>query len=363
MRINTIEMCIDEIQKDEVFPLSLVISDLSKVPSLCLWSEKTSGRKHGNKYEHLSNPKKCSRECCQKHNFTESEILSEYASRKISLNPALNGRLIRGVANNMAKSKSLKVFELRGMALGEDSCLVISKGIRANKGITKFSMTHIVMPGNSLECILIALAKHLKVTNINLSHNSITGETGAMIKKVIVCHAERRDLKVWAASLRNEPPPANYWKQGLSLFTLSHNKLGDDFVHSLGNSINYDNYLGVLDLSHNKISRSGVLNLLQMLRENEGLVNLDLRGNPGYSSMLHKSLVLNLLKNIDGLKKVPDKFIYSMEQNWINRNLLEINIPHKGNIYIYIIYIYIYSMGKYSRETKPSPKNPQIKSQ
>ena len=112
-----------------------------------------------------------------------------------------------------------------------------------------------------------------------------------------------RDQVVWMCGLRGEKPK-NLHDIGLKEFYLHHNKLGDECMSALSKVIKYDEYLRVLDLRNNKITEKSLKqDLMPVLKNNFSLTNIDLRRNPGLTIKMQKLIALNLLKNLDKLKK------------------------------------------------------------
>ena len=90
---------------------------------------------------------------------------------------------------------------------------------------------------------------------------------------------------------------------GMKEFYLKFNKLGELTAKALSKAIYVDEYLRVLDLSHNSFSEDCLReDLLPSLRHNNTITNLDLRDNPGYKMKIRKLSALCLLRNIDILK-------------------------------------------------------------
>ena len=60
----------------------------------------------------------------------------------------------------------------------------------------------------------------------------------------------------------------------------------------------------------------------------KNVINLDLRGNPGYTGEVHQYITTILLRNIKTLLK-SDKaeFKEALDKGWINKELLELKIP------------------------------------
>ena len=91
--------------------------------------------------------------------------------------------------------------------------------------------------------------------------------------------------------------------------------------------LNYDEYMRYIDLRDNKIPIKSTKDLIDSLGLNKNIVNLDLRDNPWFNSSLKTKLAIRLVKNIDTLKRRRE----ILKQNWINVEILKIEIPENMN--------------------------------
>ena len=129
-----------------------------------------------------------------------------------------------------------------------------------------------------------------------------------------------RNQHIWMASLRSKERLAR--EIGLKEIHLKYNKLSTMTVQSLSKFIQGDEYLRVLDLSHNQIPERVLLEeFIPSLRANKTLTNVDLRENPGYTAKVARLVALCLLKNIDRLKrKVQGAKLIT--KSWLNQEVL-----------------------------------------
>lgn len=58
------------------------------------------------------------------------------------------------------------------------------------------------------------------------------------------------------------------------------------------------------------------------LQSCQHIINFDLRGNPGYSSTIHKTIVQSLLRNVKNLRAEKGLFKEAVQKKWVNPNLL-----------------------------------------
>lgn len=76
---------------------------------------------------------------------------------------------------------------------------------------------------------------------------------------------------------------------GLRQVIFRKNKLSDFFIKNLIQCTQFDKYIKVIDISHNSFTTNDLkMLLLQSLRENNSLVNIDMRFNPGTNSSILK---------------------------------------------------------------------------
>lgn len=78
-----------------------------------------------------------------------------------------------------------------------------------------------------------------------------------------------------------------------------------------------------MDLRNNKIEENGVKDMANFLKSNKTLLNLDLRFNIGFTSVLHRKVAISLLNNLRRAKLDPKVD----EQKWMNPELLTIEVP------------------------------------
>lgn len=122
-----------------------------------------------------------------------------------------------------------------------------------------------------------------------------------VIRQIMSSHVSRRDQLLYASSLRQRPPPSV--PLGILEYNLSHNRLTDRFVEETHNIIRHDRWLKSLDLSHNLIETHGLDVLLDTLFESGSLISLDLRDNPGFTTLLSNHVLEFLLRNISALQE------------------------------------------------------------
>lgn len=79
--------------------------------------------------------------------------------------------------------------------------------------------------------------------------------------------------------LRNEKPLNSEFSKGLFHIDLSNNNLSDMTADAVSFALSNDIYIKSLNLSNNKISEVGCKKFSWVLKTNDTLLNVDLRGN------------------------------------------------------------------------------------
>lgn len=110
--------------------------------------------------------------------------------------------------------------------------------------------------------------------------------------------------------------------KGLKELHLMYNNLGSFFMKCLLDALNHDDYLRVIDLRKNKLSKKIVkdeqLDLIGSLRRNESLTNIDFRNNDCFDRQLKFQLSLIMIRNIDKLRSEGTM----VQGSWLNKNVL-----------------------------------------
>ena len=73
----------------------------------------------------------------------------------------------------------------------------------------------------------------------------------------------------------------------------------------LSRVLTYDIYLKSIDLRNNLIKEKGVKELVGVAKSNKTILNLDLRGNTGFTSLNHRKVAIKLLNNIRRAQSDP----------------------------------------------------------
>ena len=113
-----------------------------------------------------------------------------------------------------------------------------------------------------------------------------------------------RDVLIQQAKICSFKQFRNRYTEGLRNIVLRRNKFSDGFAETLAETLAKDSYIRKIDVSGNQITQTGLSCLLKSgLLENESVVCLDARLNPGFVEKTRKQLALLLVKNIEKYRK------------------------------------------------------------
>ncbi|TYZ63303.1 hypothetical protein PybrP1_009092 [[Pythium] brassicae (nom. inval.)] len=159
--------------------------------------------------------------------------------------------VVRSVAAAALKSKHLLRLELAIV-----SCTKLE--------FVSFAQTRLADIG--LEAMAIALGKCPNLQQLSLAGCRLTNKARDHIAKIITLHGTLKDESVWSSSLRGEAAGVAATRPSL-LLDLSQNALGDDAAEAICNALYHDKWLLGLNLSQNRVSRSGVARLTETLSQ------------------------------------------------------------------------------------------------
>jgi len=158
--------------------------------------------------------------------------------------------------------------------------------------------------------------------SIDFSFCWIDDSFASLFNSIIKAHNSYRNEAKWITGLRGEVDNITYKSGGLLEIYLNSNKISDNFIEKLCESLKNDQYLALLSLRNNSITNKGIENLITILKiSNKTLINVELIGNPGYPN---KELIEELAENF---KKRPNKkklLPLFIEKHWVDRELLNL---------------------------------------
>ena len=142
------------------------------------------------------------------------------------------------------------------------------------------------------------MAINESIRTIDLSDNNLGPSQSSLIVKLLQGQTECKDNKVWSAGLWGEFPE-DLDSIGLKSLILFKNNLSDQFLFSLSSWMKYDEYMRHIDLWYNDFHEWGLWELFDSLRQNKGLISIEIKGNPGFWTKLHQLYALELLNKLD----------------------------------------------------------------
>ena len=244
----------------------------------------------------LSDPNKISRQDGvedDKKNKKEKKIINPKLERANKL-----GILIIGIAKHIKYTKKLTHLKITNIDFNSDLSNALKDGIKGNKSLTHFTFNNCTFTNESYEILMNGILSHEKIENLNMSNNKLDDRCGTMISRLISRQSQRRDQVIWMYGLRNEKPLNNEFAKGLVSIDFSNNSLSDSTSESIVYSLSGDNYIKKINFSNNNISELGCKKFCSLLKTNDSLINVDLRGNKGYTENVHYKIAIRLSNNI-----------------------------------------------------------------
>lgn len=177
------------------------------------------------------------------------------------------------------------------------------------------------------------LLTHEKIQSLHFNNGKLDDKSGNMLSRLITRQSQRRDQVIWMYGLRNERPLNNEYAQGLVLIDFSNNMLGDESAEAISYALSSDNYIRKINLSNNNLSELGCKKFSQLLKTNDCIVNIDLRGNPGFSESINLKITARLAGNIRKLFSI-NREEANEAQKYIDFSMFKTELPeHIAELY------------------------------
>ena len=241
-------------------------------------------------------------------------------------------KIISGIGKHLSFSDKIKSLTINNFTFNQNLALYLSNGIIKNNSIQKLNINNCKIAVEEYEIILKGLLNHEKIEYLNLSNNNFVDKYGNIIGRIISRQTYRRDQAIWLFGLRDERPSSNNYTLGLISINLNGNKLSSLSAEYITTSLSLDQYIRSITLANNCFDAKSCKKFIYMLRRNLTLVNIDLRGNPGYDENINYRLVLKMSKNIKYLYNQFNKNAYTFEEyekykSFIDISFYNSNIP------------------------------------
>lgn len=221
--------------------------------------------------------------------------------------------------------KAINLTELlfAGIVFSRELIEGLNSVLKASTALELLSFRSCVFPGDKgFDKLATVISLSLTIESLEFSDCGLTNRVSSSIKKIINGHAKRRDESLWLCDQEEKTAEADL--KGLLSLTLAQNNFSDQLVSDLLPVLNYDQYLRAVDLSCNSVRANGVVNLVGWIRSARNVLNLDLRGNPGYSQPVHKQLMRELIRNIRRSKRDKAELRKMVRKGFVSKELVAI---------------------------------------
>eukprot|EP00826_Nyctotherus_ovalis_P059233 TRINITY_DN8218_c0_g1_i1.p1 TRINITY_DN8218_c0_g1~~TRINITY_DN8218_c0_g1_i1.p1 ORF type:complete len:396 (+),score=107.71 TRINITY_DN8218_c0_g1_i1:407-1594(+) len=221
--------------------------------------------------------------------------------------------------------KAINLAELifTGVVFSKDFIEGLNGVLKASVALESLSFRSCVFPGDKgFDKLATVISLNQTIESLEFSDCGLTNRLSSSIKKIINGHAKRRDENLWLGDREEKIPEAEV--RGLLCLALPQNSFSDQFVSDLLPILNYDQYLRALDLSGNCVKVNGVIDLMGWIHSARNVLNLDLRGNPGYSEAVHKQLMRELVRNIRRSKRDKAELRKMVRKGFVSKELVAI---------------------------------------
>ena len=266
--------------------------------------------------------------------ITEGEKLKISRQNKDAEVERLNmiNRITVGLGRHLTITDQLSELTIDSFDIDRKFAQNVSYGIMKNNSLETLNVNNCKMGIEAYEILLKGLLNHIKIGTLNLKNNNMGDKFGNMIGRIIARQTYRRDQIIWLYSLRNEIPKNNDHTIGLISLDLSRNELSSYSADCITTALASDQYVRSIILTYNQFDNESCKKFIYMLRKNMGLLNIDLRHNPGYDDNVKKRLVMKMSKNIRYLSSQFKNGVYTEEEykklkKYINPSFFNDNIP------------------------------------
>ena len=263
---------------------------------------------------------------------TNKDNIKENKEKQEKLRDKIN-KIFIGISKHLSLSNNLLSLSIINFELYSKYCLLLNKGLTANKSLQALKISHCLIQLDSYESLIKSLFNFPCLSYLDLSNNNLNDKYGIIISRLITKHSQRRDQIIWSYGLRNEKPPMNQ-KMGIISLNLSGNKLGNESADVIAKVLGTDQYLRAVYLNENKIGNNSCKKFIYMMRKNLSLLTIDLRGNPGYDDYIHSRLVMKMAKNMRYLYQQYKKGEFTEGEfenfkEFIDATFFDVDIPQE----------------------------------
>ncbi|XP_041976994.1 protein NLRC3-like [Aricia agestis] len=186
----------------------------------------------------------------------------------------------------LATNNTLKELNLSGCRIGPSGAKRLFSGLILNSGLKTLNLNRNALGDRGVEYLADVVERGIDVERISLSYNNISGKSAGILASALEFSNKFSHIDLSWNSLYEpiEGAVSLLTRLGeseeLLELNLSWNSLyGEEIGAALGKTLNASN-LRVLDLSNNRLANNAVINLIQSVRKTKNLVTLDLSYNP-----------------------------------------------------------------------------------
>ncbi|KAL4445924.1 hypothetical protein ABPG74_010916 [Tetrahymena malaccensis] len=259
-------------------------------------------------------------------------------------------QLMHSVGLNIGRASAsevqLKVVKIINLNLKAESLAGICQGLQKSQTVKELYIQNCNLNSETIEKGMLPYIGETRSLNLlDLSFNKLDGQSGGLIGKLLSSHSKNRDEHIWLCGLRGEVPENDINLEGICEVNLMGNLLTDSSIKDLCYFLQQDGWTRNINLRYNRIGADGLVELNKMLDNNENLISLDIRNNPGMTpnaddyqkygqqiKFISKIIFNRLLNNIKVYKQKHDDMTRKQQEQKItnflykNNNQLPLNI-------------------------------------
>ncbi|KAL4492496.1 hypothetical protein ABPG72_005631 [Tetrahymena utriculariae] len=260
-------------------------------------------------------------------------------------------QLMNSVGLNIARVSTsevqLTVVKIINLNLKAESLAGICQGLQKSQTVKELFIYNCNLNSETIEKGMLPYIGETRSLNLlDLSYNKLDGQSGGLIGKLLSSHSKNRDEHIWLCGLRGEVPENNVNLEGICEVNLMGNLLTDRSIKDLCYFLQQDGWTRNINLRYNRIGAEGLFELNKMLDNNESLICLDIRNNPGKTpnaddiqkygqqiKFISKSIFNKLLNNRKVFQQKHDDMKRKQQEQILTNILYENNNQLPPNIF------------------------------
>ncbi|EAR85274.2 hypothetical protein TTHERM_00470470 (macronuclear) [Tetrahymena thermophila SB210] len=311
-----------------------------------------ASNKSQNNKDNLGGFKKLSNATAEgSQNIKDGANKSKKQKKNFSSQTQSFNQLMHSVGLNIGRASTsdvqLTVVKIINLNLKAESLAAICQGLQKSQTVKELYIQNCNLNSETIEKGMLPYIGETRSLNLlDLSFNKLDGQSGGLIGKLLSSHSKNRDEHIWLCGLRGEVPENNVNLEGICEVNLMGNLLTDSSIKDLCYFLQQDGWTRNINLRFNRIGADGLVELNKMLDNNENLISLDIRNNPGMTpnaddyqkygqsiKFISKSIFNRLLNNIKVFKQKHDDMTRKQQEQIITNILYENNNQLPPNIF------------------------------